>query len=96
MKEVKSYDRKQKLYNNPKRLTNSTLHFWTFSYNYIDLCGNRYKYSRVNVHDNLIQFFDDGREVATVEWDDGNKWIVKEYDEVIGTNIKGDGELNGR
>ena len=73
------------------------VHFWTFSYNYIDLCGSRYKYSRVNVHDHLIQFFDDGREVATVEWDDENKWVVKEYDEVVGSNyIKGDDELNGR
>ena len=40
----------------------------------------------MNVHDNLIQFFDDGREVATVEWDDENKWVVKEYDEVVGSN----------
>ena len=67
------------------------VHFWTFSYNYIDLCGNRYKYSRVDVHDNLIQFFDDGRECVRVEWDDENKWVVKELDEVVGSNyIKGD------
>lgn len=72
------------------------IHFLTFSYNYIDLCGNRYKYSRVVVHDHIIQFFDDGREVATVEWDEQNKWQVMEYDEVIGSNyVKGDG-LNGR
>ena len=60
------------------------IHFWNYTYTLIDLCGNRYKYSRVNVHDNLIQFFDDGRECVRVEWDDDNKWAVKEYDEIVG------------
>ena len=60
------------------------VHFWTYSYALIDLFGNRYKYSRVKVQPHLIQFFDDGRECVTVEWDDENEWVVKEYDEVIG------------
>lgn len=60
------------------------VHLLNSTYTLIDLCGNRYKYSRVNVHNNLIQFFDDGRECVRVEWDDDNKWAVKELYEVVG------------
>ena len=67
MKETHNYTQILKALQIPHQV-----HFWTFSYNYIDLCGNRYKYSRVNVHYNLIQFFDDGRECVRVEWDDDN------------------------
>ena len=62
------------------------VHLLNSIYTLIDLCGNRYKYSRVDVHNNLIQFFDDGRECVRVEWDDENKWVVKELDEEIGSN----------
>ena len=81
MKETRNYTQILKDLQIPHQV-----HFWTFSYALIDLCGNRYKYSRVNVHDTLIQFFCDGRECVVVEWDDKDKWVVKEYDEIIGSN----------